>query len=354
MAGARGGTHQTSNGKGQITGGGGAAGAPPPPGAPIEVAQPVSDAWTREAARLARANERDLPPFNPNAGGEVSEAAVRAREVDALMGGHGRKRPPVQPSAPASSIIAAEPTHKSIIITDADAPDTQQSAADAPAPLAPAAPDASAPPPPAPAPAPAPEAPPVIERPAPGSKLAQAARDRLAHRERVAQPAASATDSPARGIPTRASDPGKQITGGFGDAIEQQYFPLDGRELKEVVLGLMDKLAVQLENDLRFGMAMVYPRVSATVVVRIDCYAQEMSFEIPKRAVTHKTTVEVAEAAGAVPTSINLEANVAEFSPDGESLMPPNRMRKELGLEVPRKQRVATPTGYAVVDVVSK
>lgn len=343
MAGNRGGKH------GEITG---QVGVPPPPGAPIQHAQPITPAAQAEMERAARANSQELPAFNPKLPeGGLSESAARMRELDALMGGTKRARPPV--TAQAADTVPAS----TIIITDADPP-------------APPAPDVAPPavvvataeilvdqsPPSAPdvAPAAADNIPrvDVPDRTAlAGSALARAAAERNDARPRSTQPAASNTDSPSRGMPSPVADPGKQITGGFGAAADQQYFPLDGSELREVVLGLMDKLAAQLTNDLRFTPALCYPRVSARVTVHIDCYAREMSFEIPKAAESHKTPIDVALAHGAEPDSMQLEATVGEFDPTtGETDKSTNAMRRELGLQVPMKQRVRTPTGFSTVD----
>ncbi len=76
------------------------------------------------------------------------------------------------------------------------------------------------------------------------------------------QPAASAGDSPSRGIPKPISDPGKIITGGWGPSSEALYFPLDGTELRELTRMLLDKLNDRIENDLRFSPAATYPRLA--------------------------------------------------------------------------------------------
>ncbi len=373
MAG-RGGRHSTAGGA-PITG---QVGTPPPPGAPIETAQPLSPAAVADAVRKASVNATELPAFAPK--GDVTPAVARAREVDALNASARRQRPPVAPSAPGAIILTDAPPVVDPLAALADKPTILQSMGQAVL-AAQAAVDASEPTavaPPLHAPAPEPNnaatdaaAPPVVDAPGPppvtadqildpppalephhavNSKLGEAARNLLSSRARTAQPAASNTDSPSRGVPNAVADPGKRITGGFGESMDQQYFPLDGNELREVILGLMDKLVAQLQNDLRFSMAMVYPRVSATVSVNVVGYTHETDFTIPKRAEHLRTSPEVCEAVGAVPVEITLENNIAEFSEDGQSLTPPNTMRRELGLQVPKKQRVAIPTGYAVVD----
>jgi hypothetical protein len=104
-------------------------------------------------------------------------------------------------------------------------------------------------------------------------------------------------------------------------------------------------------NDLRFSVALCYPRVTARVVIHIEGYAHEMNFDLTRAAEHTKTTVEIAELVGAQPTTFELEGVVAEMTPDGESVMPPNATREALGLTVPRKQRVPMPTGgFAVID----
>lgn len=337
MAGNRGGRH------GEITG---QVGTPPPPGAPIETAQPITPEMQQQMERAARANEQVLPELKAQPQGDVTDAAVRARELDALMGGTKRARPPITPTP--TQQATTQPAPSGIILTDADAdadaPDVADAAPAAAPPVVEAPPVADAPPPPADIPRVI--VPPVVE----GSKLAAAARAANDARIRTSQPAASNTDSPSRGIPTQQTDPGKQITGGFGAAADQQYFPLDGSELREVVLGLMDKLAAQLTNDLRFSPALCYPRVRARVIVSIDCYAKEMSFELPKAADHLKTPLAVAIAQGAEPGEMEIEAGVGEYAEDGGTETSTNKMRRDLGLEVPMKQRIQTPTGFATID----
>jgi hypothetical protein len=328
------------------------------------------------AAEKAAANSKELPAFSPKAP-DASAAAARAQDVQIARGRVTHQRPAMSVSAqttPSNAAVGVPPAG-TIILTDADAPaanaaprmqpgDTQQiiasmgeavlaaqadvDAAEAaqvpPAPaLAPPADPGAAEPPALP---PSVEPPPRVE-----GKLAAAARDMMAHRQRSAQPAASNTDSPARGIPSPVADPGKRITGGFGDAIDQQYFPLDGSELRALVIGILEYLKDQMLNDLRFSVALCYPRVTARVVIHIEGYAHEMNFDLTKAAEHTKTTVEIAELVGAQPTAFELEGVVAEMTPDGESVMPPNATREALGLTVPRKQRVPMPTGgFAVID----
>jgi hypothetical protein len=325
------------------------------------------------AAEKAAANSKELPAFSPKAP-DAQAAQARAQDVQIAR---GRVRPSMSVSAqttPSNAAVEAPPAG-TIILTDADAPaanaaprmqpgdtaaiiasmgeavlaaqadvDAAEAAQVPPAPaLAPPADPGAAEPPALP---PSVEPPPRVE-----GKLAAAARDMMAHRQRSAQPAASNTDSPARGIPSPVADPGKRITGGFGDAIDQQYFPLDGSELRALVIGILEYLKDQMLNDLRFSVALCYPRVTARVVIHIEGYAHEMNFDLTRAAEHTKTTVEIAELVGAQPTTFELEGVVAEMTPDGESVMPPNATREALGLTVPRKQRVPMPTGgFAVID----
>lgn len=164
------------------------------------------------------------------------------------------------------------------------------------------------------------------------------------------QPAASDSDSPSRGMPKPVNDPGKQITGGFGDVGEAQYFPLDGLELKALVNHQLERLSNQLDHDLRFGIAAVYPRVNVRVVLEVDCYVTDQSFEIPKMMIPHeRTPLEVAREMADHVVFCVLEEHV-EMLPDGESVTPPNALRHELGLEVPAKRAVQTPGGRMLVD----
>jgi len=192
------------------------------------------------------------------------------------------------------------------------------------------------------------------------SPVGKAARDLAAARVVTHQPAASATDSPSRGIPTSSADPGKQITGGFGDAGDAQYFPLDGSELRELVRGLMSVIDRQLDDDLRFSMAVTYPRVAAKVVIEIQAYAAgdvggkyDPSFEIVRVMVPHEKTPIAVARERADEIVFCVIADRTEMTPDGTSMSPPNAIRAELGLLIPRKQAIQTPQGRLIVDLPS-
>ena len=164
------------------------------------------------------------------------------------------------------------------------------------------------------------------------------------------QPAASETDSPSRGIPQEITDPGKRITGGFGHAGESQYFPLDGSELRELVRSLMDKINERIQDDLRFHIAITYPRVRARVVVEIEAYAQDSGFEIEKISEWTKTPLEYARVIADKVAFVVIEGR-QEMADDGSAENPPNRVRDELGLPTPHKQQIQTPGGRIFVDV---
>jgi hypothetical protein len=329
----------------------------PPAHAPHEVSQAEDPVALALRAAAARANERSLKPLvfetqtqKPPVG--QPPIAVTPKPIapsQSRLRTPGQTKPPI--TTPAESVAAPV-----IVLTDAPS-----------SPL----------PAPAPAPTPVPAVAyshetetssplPHIERPAVdaataahlASPLAEAARKLAAQRAVTHQPAASDSDSPARGVPTPSADPGKQITGGFGDAGDAQYFPLDGSELRELVRGLMSVIDAQIENDLRFSMAITYPRVSARVVVEISAYAAggdggqyDPSFTIAKVMPEHdKTPIEIARQRADQVVFV-VVADRVEMSAHGESLSPPNQIREELGLIVPRKQAISTPQGRLIVDL---
>jgi hypothetical protein len=169
-------------------------------------------------------------------------------------------------------------------------------------------------------------------------------------------PAASDTDTPSRGQPRAIADPGKQITGGFGDLGQAQYYPLDGSEARVLICDMLDKLKIQLQNDLRFSMAVTYARLQALITIDMRAWAQEpviiQKLVAPVGAVAGATPVEVAEAAGFQPIDMVLTETTVEMTDEGESVLPPNAIREGLGMVVPRKQIVPTPGGKQFVDVV--
>lgn len=164
------------------------------------------------------------------------------------------------------------------------------------------------------------------------------------------RPAESETDSPARGVPTPIQDPNRRITGGWGDADAAQYNPLNGLELAELVKQLLDELNDRLSRDLRFHLAIVYPRASVTLTLKVEGYAQDSNFEIKGQKVHDKTPEAIAEKAGS-PTAFDVEVSRAEFDAEGTAQDPPDKIRHELGLEVPRKQWTGDGANRQVVDL---
>lgn len=293
----------------------GQMGTPAPAGAPHEVAQPLTEAAVADQLARAQANERALAPLVYAPGPLPAAPAVPA--VEALTGGLSRRiRQVKRPStdAPGSESIAGEsagarPT--GIVLTDADGTVAPPSTVD----------------------------------------LARGAVDvpKDAH-----QPAGVpfGVESPARGLPKPTADPGKTITGGFGDTGEAQYYPLDGSEVRVLIDALMDDLHARLLDDLRFTMAITYPRVSARVIIEVQGFVDDQSFDIIKVMPPHaKTPLEVARAR-ATEIAFVIVAERVEMTADGTSVTPPNATREELGLVVPRKQAVETATGRQMVDVV--
>jgi hypothetical protein len=317
--------------KSEITG---KAGATPPPDAPIETAQPLQPGTLAHQQQQARTNERTLPPFAPRPSGPRQAA------------------PPAQTAPPAPAAVTT---------TEAAAVDrlVEEFFGDTP------------PPPAAPPPSPA------TVMPSAGlsmhDSLVSADVDQLEDRlpaltaeERARMPAASDSDSPARGILPNLTPPAQPdkfegiSRGGFTDVGDAQYFPLDGSELGQLALGLCDTLAAQIPNDLRFQMALVYPRVRAKLTLEIEGSVddRDAGFKIEKIFVPQptqpgSTPIDVARQRG---TDIVFVVDVTrqEFTPEGDVDRPPDQIREELGLPIPRKQILTDLSGMrqTMVDVV--
>lgn len=365
--------------KSEITG---ALGTPAPPGAPHEVTLPGSERPTAEQIAAARANEVELPPFNPEGGQQMTieqQAIFLGKTVDEIVEMRKAAGMIDEPLA------AAGPPARDASVVSGTA--TGPTPADHPAPSPPAHLSAGVildargkpvissvrPVPPRPRRSSLRQVhkPPTVvagesldqqeppqgdprgdSLPAPElepSPLPIARPDPAKH-----QPAASDTDSPARGTPPpMATLPeGKRITGGFGDPIEAEYYPLDGTELRELVYALMDSIHARLQDDLRFSFAVTYPRCSARVVVEIDAFAQDQTLTVEKVMMPphEKTPLEVARVYGD-QVVFCVTAERAEMTEDGRSIAPPNQTRKELQLPIPRKTAVETPAGRMIVDV---
>lgn len=309
--------------KSEITGGG----AVPPADAPVETAQPIQADALAHMQERARQNEKTLPPFNPKP-----------------MGGQGGA-----PSASHAAAAAASPSASSTgsdpaLIADFFGSDAPVAAVEAPR----VQPTAAIPP----------------------MNLAdQALVDQvedmlppLTDEDRQRMPAASNTDSPTRGrLPDLTPPTGDKYEGisrgGFSDLADAQYFPLDGSELKELVRALMDDLNARIENDLRFSLALWYPRVRAVVEIRIEGHADDadMGFTIPKIKAPKDgekggTPMEIARLK-ADEVCFVVQSFRQEFTPDGESDRPPDAIRDELRLPKPRKQILDTNGQQVFVDV---
>jgi len=330
----------------------GAFGAPPV-GAPFETSQPEEASAQAMRAAQARANERQLKPLMFEAQKPAPAPPMQVKPIapsQSRLRTPGVAKPPVDLRA-AESIPA--PTHAPVIVlTDAlSLPAAVETSSSVPATGGPVA---ASPAVSVHLPRPAVDA---VTAAHLASPLADAARKLAEQRAVTHQPAASDTDSPSRGQPSGIVDPGKQITGGFGDAGDAQYFPLDGSEVRELTRGLMSVIDAQLENDLRFSMAICYPRVSVRVIVEVTAYAAggdggqyDPSFAITKVVAHEKTPIAVARERADEVVFV-LVADRIEMTPAGESIAPPNLIRQELGLVVPRKQAIQTPHGRLIVDV---
>jgi hypothetical protein len=334
----------------------------PPPGAPVQVTALEIPGLTAEQLIRIRQNERELAPLNFESAG----AGRSNMPPPVILGADGQPiaavqaqpavdtRPPAPPAQVVDATAAIEQAGPAPTRTTGSRSRLAAVAQKLSDLVRPAA-DAAVAEPPVVESAPVESAPPA-DQPAPTSSLADAARalrDRPDAGAGTYQPAASNTDSPSRGIPTAATDPGKQITGGFGDAGEAQYYPLDGTELRELVLAQMDRLVDRLRDDLRFSIAVTYPRVTARVVIEVDAFVSDASFQVPVApVVANKTPIEIARERGDEVVFV-LKEEMREMSGDGESITPPNQVRQDLGIEIPRKRFVQAGAARLMVDRLS-
>jgi hypothetical protein len=296
--------------------------AAPPEHAPHEVSQPLSAALLADQQAKAAQNEQPLPPFKPKGGRPLVGPAIGppgALPVPTVVPAAAKGRT-LSSRRPA---VAAEPQH---LVTEtaqtiADAVHAEQAAAalpsgDEPVTMPPDVADAP------------PELAPILPH----------------------MRAASNTDSPSRGIPPAILDPGKRITGGFGEPSEGQYFPLDGAELRAIVEGLLAELHARIQDDLRFSLALTYPRVRVHVDVVVEAYAADGGFTVQKYATPYeRTPIEVAERFGEEVTFI-VRGERREFDAEGQPDQAPNAMRAEAGLTIPRKQRIEAGHGIVYAD----
>ena len=162
-------------------------------------------------------------------------------------------------------------------------------------------------------------------------------------------PAASSTDSPARGIPRHAPREGLVITGGFGDHAVLQYFALTGAELRVLVEALMDDVHGRIQNDLRFNEAIVYPQVTARVVIEITGFASDTGFLVdkvlpPTHEARTRTPTEIARDVADEVCFVVLSER-RETDDAGNSVAPPDQVRQDLGLARPGKHVIRAANG---------
>jgi hypothetical protein len=169
-------------------------------------------------------------------------------------------------------------------------------------------------------------------------------------------PAASNSDGPLRGLPGTAPVPAAREKpqlrpmGGFGEA-EAEYFPLNGAELKTLVEQLLDELYARIQNDMRFHIAVTYPRLSARLQLVVTGEADDQTMVVEKvMPDQHRTPLEVAQQHGDSVVFVVAQQR-REFDEQGNVEQPADAMRDELGLRKPRKRQVKTGAGSSIVDV---
>ncbi len=168
------------------------------------------------------------------------------------------------------------------------------------------------------------------------------------------QPAASSSESPSRGAMRHDPDPLHRPTGGFGPAPSTEYHPLSGTEVREVVLKLLDEIAAQIPDDLRFSHALTYPRLECRVTVDVVTYPPEGAVRITKIAPDPKGQASRAVAlAHADECCFVVMAERREQDAAGNPVDPPDKLRDEVGLPRPHKHLVGTGTSRQLVDVES-
>lgn len=292
----------------------GAMGTPPPPGAPIERTDAANTQAALDArAQLAKQFEQAPDPV-------YAPPPLSREQMIALIGEDAVKR---QEVAAASSPAAAAVPPPAAASVPTQPPEPEPGAH-------------------------------VVAAPPSGSRPVQAEMPAGSPPDKY-QPAASDTDTPSRGQPRAIADPGKQITGGFGDGSEAQYFPLTGQELKELVGSLLDRLSTRLQDDLRFSIAATYPRANVRLDLRIECWgtpAIDIPVVLAPRAAGQpgSTPLDVASQYGYDVVFIIREDSI-EMTDDGTSVTPPNAVRTMLELPIPRKQRIKSGAGHTFVDV---
>lgn len=364
----------------------GQVGAVPPPGAPEQVSQPLSsdagaivvgvnertgesyatEAWHQMApAERARHNERQLRPLTYDQGpkqGGVAESVVAAAEgkLDPFYQRQQEERERAAANGvagggqPIASTIrrikrAARPPVPTAVeeLNEVTLEEVRRGEAEDLARTVPRGNIDTAP---------APPLDPTDRRsqvdPVPTAPTADAPNP-FAPVDLSVYPAGSDTEDPSRGRPRPNlgnQRPGKEPSGGFGDASSLQYFALTGVELLALVETLMDEVHARIINDLRFNEALCYPRVRARVAIEVTGFAHDADFTIDKVIDHSKAPLEVArEMADEICFVVSSER--AEVTADGESLQPPDAIRQELGLRRPGKRMVRSGNVDVFVDV---
>ena len=299
--------------KREITGGG----AVPPPDAPIEQSQPLTPGAIAEHRRRAQQNEQTLAPFNPT-----------------------QRRSPL-PTAPIITSAVPQPVGTQTVVGDG---------------IASLVADVF-------------DEPPIAQAQTPTAEelLVDQYEDHipaLSDEDRKRMPAASSGDSPSRGILPNLTPPkGDKFEGiprgGFGDPSMAEYTPLNGDELLQLVLSEGHALLERCKNDLRFSMAITYPRVRLRVSVEVEGSMDDKDNDfridrvhVPKAGHQGATPKEVAHAMGADDVVFVLSSTRQEFDGEGQSDEPPDALRDSIGIEKPRKTAINVGGYQMFVDIV--
>ncbi len=289
----------------------GAVGSVPPPDAPQERTQPLSSELLASQLAQARANERELAPFNP------------------------QPLPRIAPSTPAVPTIATQ-----AMIDDffgSDVPTVLPAVVEAlPLPI---------------------EIHPEVDQ-------VEDYLPALSEEDLKRMPAASNSDTPAKGLLPNLTPPTGDKwegidRGGFSDPGESQYFPLQGNEIDAVIDDLFEQISKQNKNDLRFRVALTYPRARVRVTVEVEGVVEDnnagvqiQKVFVPKGEETKgNTPLEIARRHGNEVVFVVSKVR-QEFDEEGRSDMPPDQIRDTLHLGKFRKTVVKQGGRHTHVDVL--
>lgn len=316
----------------------GRIGIAPPADAPVETAQPLTPERIAAQLEIARQNEKTLPPFNPKGLRQpVAPPVVVAPVVEdgtaaIIQDFFGTEEPAtlVVTPAPVSGAGLIEQLREAaqIVASVAGAADVTN---------------------------------PALSDPLLSPEVDQLEDQlpTLSDEDRARMPAASNSESPSRGIlPSIVPPTGDKwegiSRGGFSDVGEAQYFPLAGNELIPLVGDLTKRLLDQIVNDLRFSIALVYPRLRMRLVLEIEGSEEDRdnAFQIekvfiPKPGQPGSTALSIARQRADQIVFVVQEVR-QEFSEDGQSETPPDQMRNDVGLQIPHKQQILDEFGRTV------